>query len=156
MKCVRSSMDRASDSGSECWGFESLRAYQKRWVVILPPISFVLTVASDANQASPNGSPSWEGTRSGAAYHRHAALRFGFGRTRGKSCNHNGYRTFLPLFSGFSLLFSLIDRLMDRNPIVPGIDSSCQLPPGASAPSHVHKVSRHTMPGVPAFLALTD
>ena len=28
-KCARSSMDRASDSGSECWGFESLRAYQK-------------------------------------------------------------------------------------------------------------------------------
>ena len=27
-KCARSSMDRASDSGSECWGFESLRAYQ--------------------------------------------------------------------------------------------------------------------------------
>ena len=30
MRCARSSMDRASDSGSECWGFESLRAYQKR------------------------------------------------------------------------------------------------------------------------------
>ena len=29
-KCARSSMDRASDSGSECWGFESLRAYQVR------------------------------------------------------------------------------------------------------------------------------
>ena len=28
--CVRSSMDRASDSGSECWGFESLRAYHDR------------------------------------------------------------------------------------------------------------------------------
>ena len=27
---ARSSMDRASDSGSECWGFESLRAYQIR------------------------------------------------------------------------------------------------------------------------------
>ena len=26
---ARSSMDRASDSGSECWGFESLRAYHK-------------------------------------------------------------------------------------------------------------------------------
>ena len=26
--CGRSSMDRASDSGSECWGFESLRPYQ--------------------------------------------------------------------------------------------------------------------------------
>ena len=26
---ARSSMDRASDSGSECWGFESLRAYHE-------------------------------------------------------------------------------------------------------------------------------
>ena len=26
-RSARSSMDRASDSGSECWGFESLRAY---------------------------------------------------------------------------------------------------------------------------------
>ena len=28
LRCARSSMDRASDSGSECWGFESLRACQ--------------------------------------------------------------------------------------------------------------------------------
>ena len=29
MKCASGSMDRASDSGSEGWGFESLLAYQK-------------------------------------------------------------------------------------------------------------------------------
>ena len=69
-------------AAENCGDIQTLPARQKRWVVILPPISFVLTVASDANQASPNGSPSWEGTRSGAACHWHAALRFGFGRTR--------------------------------------------------------------------------
>ena len=30
---ARSSMDRASDSGSECWGFESLRACQVKKVL---------------------------------------------------------------------------------------------------------------------------
>ena len=30
MKCASGSMDRASDSGSEGWGFESLLAYQRR------------------------------------------------------------------------------------------------------------------------------
>lgn len=29
VKSARSSMDRTSDSGSESWGFESLRAHQK-------------------------------------------------------------------------------------------------------------------------------
>ena len=29
-KCTGGSMDRASDSGSEGWGFESLPVYQKR------------------------------------------------------------------------------------------------------------------------------
>ena len=29
-KCAGGSMDRASDSGSEGWGFESLPAYQKQ------------------------------------------------------------------------------------------------------------------------------
>ena len=33
MKCASGSMDRASDSGSEGWGFESLLAYQKRVVL---------------------------------------------------------------------------------------------------------------------------
>ena len=30
MKCASGSMDRASDSGSEGWGFESLLAYQEQ------------------------------------------------------------------------------------------------------------------------------
>ena len=33
-------MDRASDSGSECWGFESLRAYHKGASLRLAPLFF--------------------------------------------------------------------------------------------------------------------
>ena len=41
-KCARSSMDRASDSGSECWGFESLRAcHVGASVVSLAPTYFI-------------------------------------------------------------------------------------------------------------------
>ena len=50
--CVRSSMDRASDSGSESWGFESLRACQKRWLVFLPTISFAFLSALCSKQPS--------------------------------------------------------------------------------------------------------
>ena len=43
--CARSSMDRASDSGSECWGFESLRAYH----VVADCVSFATTFFFQAN-----------------------------------------------------------------------------------------------------------
>ncbi len=47
-------LDRASDSGSECWGFESLRAYQamiirttsSKWVVC-SDLSFLLKMCFD-------------------------------------------------------------------------------------------------------------
>ena len=46
-------MDRASDSGSECWGFESLRAYQARIDCKVYPSFFLsVTFAAVANQAS--------------------------------------------------------------------------------------------------------
>ncbi len=46
-------LDRASDSGSECWGFESLRACQTRIDrKVCPGLFFVLMFASVANQAS--------------------------------------------------------------------------------------------------------
>ena len=46
-------MDRASDSGSECWGFESLRAYQARIDCKVCPSFFLsVTFAAVANQAS--------------------------------------------------------------------------------------------------------
>ena len=34
-KCTGGSMDRASDSGSEGWGFESLPVYQIRTVILI-------------------------------------------------------------------------------------------------------------------------
>ena len=46
-------LDRASDSGSECWGFESLRACQIRVDrKVYPDLFFIFIVASVANQAS--------------------------------------------------------------------------------------------------------
>ncbi len=41
MKCASGSMDRASDSGSEGWGFESLLAYQRGVLIGLPFELFV-------------------------------------------------------------------------------------------------------------------
>ena len=41
MKCASGSMDRASDSGSEGWGFESLLAYQMGVLIGLPFELFV-------------------------------------------------------------------------------------------------------------------
>lgn len=40
-KCARSSTDRASDYGSEGWGFESLRAHQRKSSVSVPIRSFL-------------------------------------------------------------------------------------------------------------------
>ena len=56
-------MDRASDSGSECWGFESLRAYHAhRSPALQGTCFFTLAGGPFANQASRKRSLSWEGT----------------------------------------------------------------------------------------------
>ena len=60
-RCARSSMDRASDSGSECWGFESLRAYQKR-STCLAGASFLGSAACKA--APPFGDSNARGRQS--------------------------------------------------------------------------------------------
>ena len=55
-------LDRASDSGSECWGFESLRPYQKPGFRHVRGLVFVLTLCADLRSGFADGSPSREGT----------------------------------------------------------------------------------------------
>lgn len=75
-------LDRASDSGSECWGFESLRACQKTMYEAISYIVFCFSILNSSRSGVAKGSPSREGTRSGPACPRHAVLRFGFGRAK--------------------------------------------------------------------------
>ena len=75
-------LDRASDSGSECWGFESLRACQKTMYEAISYIVFCFRFHNLSRSGIARGSPSREGTRSGPACPRHTGLRFGFGRAK--------------------------------------------------------------------------
>ena len=53
-------MDRASDSGSECWGFESLRACQKMYGYI-SYIFFFTSANPTSNRAAPLACPLGKG-----------------------------------------------------------------------------------------------
>lgn len=75
-------MDRASDSGSECWGFESLRAYQARIGRKAYPSFFIFITAALCCQSGFVSCTRLLGKEPAAA--RRIGLRFGFGRTKKK------------------------------------------------------------------------
>ena len=78
-------LDRASDSGSECWGFESLRAYQARIDRKVYPSFFLFQpCASIANQASSTGLAFLGRDPQRENVPQAPFPRFGFGRTKAR------------------------------------------------------------------------
>ena len=99
-------LDRASDSGSECWGFESLRAYQARIDrKVYPSFFFFHLLRLSPIRLRPQDSPSWEGTRSGKTCHRHLFLASASGVPK-----IDKFRKELVDFYLFTILYSLFTK----------------------------------------------